>query len=489
VAFRRVGGRQSTTLVPDLAVSVPAPTDGGRTYTFQVRRGLRYSTGAAVHASDVRRGLERVLRLNRERAISIYYKGIRGAGRCVVRRGPCDLSSGVRVNDVAGTITFRLTAPDQDFLYKLALPNAVAVAPGVGVVARRPVPATGPYMVAGLSARAPLRLVRNPHFRPVDGRPDGYPDAITIDCCADGQRAFDAVGHGSADLVDADFGLDAKLHRRVDAIATRYAGQLHSTPTAGMNYAFLNTRTPPFDNVDVRRALNYAVDRSTFVALYGGGRYAQAMCQFLPANFPGHRPYCPYTAGAGGGRPWSAPDLVRARRLIARSHTRGMRITVLTGPLSPFKPWAREIKTLLDKLGYRATLRVFPTPDAYFLYIADSRHRAQIGPSGWFPDYPAASSTLQLLRCDAFAAANPTQQNYSEFCDRRADQLANHASQLPAGDVRADTLWAAVDKRVTDQAATLPLIAPNSITFVSKRVGNYQYSQQSGVLYDQLWVR
>ncbi|HEY5144009.1 MAG TPA: ABC transporter substrate-binding protein [Solirubrobacteraceae bacterium] len=487
VAFRRVGGRQSSTLVPDLAESLPAPTDGGRTYTFQVRRGLRYSTGAAVHASDVRRGLERVLRLNGDSAL--YYTGIRGARRCVVRRAPCDLSSGARVDDAAGTITFRLTAPDQDFLYKLALPSAVAVAPGLGVVARRPVPATGPYMVADLSARAPLRLVRNPRFRPVDGRPDGYPDAITIDCCADGQRAFDAVGQGSADLVAADFGLDPKLHRRVDAIATRYAGQLHSTPTAGTNFAFLNTRTPPFDNVDVRRALNYAVDRSRFVALYGGGRYAQATCQFLPANFPGHRPYCPYTAAAGGGRPWSAPDLVRARRLIARSHTRGMRITVLTGPLSPFKPWAREIKTLLNQLGYRATLRVFPDPDAYFRYIADSRHRAQIGPSGFFPDYPAASGMLQPLRCDAFLAANPTQPNYSEFCDRRADQLATRASRLPADDARADTLWAAVDKRVTDQAATLPLIAPNAITFVSRRVGNYQYSQQSGVLYDQLWVR
>ena len=96
---------------------------------------------------------------------------------------------------------------------------------------------------------------------------------------------------------------------------------------------------------------------------------------------------------------------------------------------------------------------------------------------------------LQLLRCDAFAAADPRQENYSEFCDRRADQLAKRASQLPADDARAETLWAAVDKRVTDQAATVPLIAPNSITFVSKRVGNYQYSQPSGVLYDQLWVR
>jgi peptide/nickel transport system substrate-binding protein len=485
VAFRRVGGRQSSTIVPDLALSVPAPTDGGRTYTFRLRRGLRYSTGAAVHASDVRRGLERVLRLHL--GLELYYTGIRGARRCTVRREPCDLSSGVRVDDAAGTITFRLTAPDPDFVYKLALPEAVAVAPGVGLAARRPIPATGPYMVAGLRPHAPLRLVRNPRFRPVDGRPDGFPDAITIDCCADDQRAFDAVRRGRADLVGADFGRSPKLHPQIDAIATRYAGQLHSAPLPGTNFAFLNTRAPPFDNLDVRRALNYAVDRSAFVAIYGGARYAQPTCQLVPANFPGHRLYCPYTAGAGAGRPWRAPDLAHARRLIARSHTRGMRVTVFSGPLHPFKPWARLLVTLLNRLGYRATLRVLPV-DRYFAYIEDSRHRVQIGPFGWFPDYPSAANMLEPLRCGAFIPKSTDQGNVSEFCDRRAEQLRLRASQLPAGDPRADRLWAQVDKRVTDQAATLPLITPDAITFVSRRVANFQSSQQLGVLYDQLWV-
>ena len=99
-------------------------------------------------------------------------------------------------------------------------------------------------------------------------------------------------------------------------------------------------------------------------------------------------------------------------------------------------------------------------PDAvdYFSYIADSRHRAQIGPAAWLPDYPAASSMLQLLRCDAFVPASPGQSNYSEFCDRRADELMRRASQMPADDAAADALWAAADKRVTDQAAVVPLI-------------------------------
>jgi YVTN family beta-propeller protein len=484
VAFRRVGGRAASTLVPDLATSVPASSDGGRTYAFQLRRGLRYSTGAAVHASDIRRGLERVLRTNRETAAS--YTSIRGAGRCLGSKAPCDLSSGIQVDDAAGTITFRLTGHDPDFLYKLALPNAVAVAPSVLLVPRGPVPATGPYMIAGLSARGPLRLVRNPRFRPVDGRPDGYPDAITIDCCSATKPGLSAVEQGHADVLGGSVASPALGN--VDAIAARYAGQLHTTPVAFTNFAFLNMHTPPFDDVDVRRALNYAVDRSAFVALDGGETYAQPTCQFLPANFPGHRTYCPYTTRAGGGRPWSAPDLPRARRLIARSHTRGMRITV-TADRVFLNAEARGLVTLLDQLGYRATLHVLPKGVDYFAYIGDSRHRAQIGPAGWLPDYPAASSMLGLLRCAAFVPASSDQVNYSEFCDSRADELMRRASQLPADDAAADALWARADKRLTDQAAVLPLDNSKSITFLSRRVGDFQYSQQWGVLYDQMWVR
>ncbi|MEP6953043.1 MAG: ABC transporter substrate-binding protein [Solirubrobacteraceae bacterium] len=400
----------------------------------------------------------------------------------------CDLSAGVEVDDAARTITFRLIRPDPAFLYKLALPNAVAVPPDTGMVPlRRTLPATGPYMIAGLSARGPLRLARNPRFRPVDGRPDGYPDAITIDCCADPERALRAVQQGRADVVGGDFGLDPSLARQLDAIATRFASRLHTTPVPVTRFAFLNTHVPPFDDLDVRRALNYAVDRRAFAAVVGGERYAQATCQFLPPSFPGYRPYCPYTAAAGVGRRSFVPDLARARRLIARSHTRGMRVTVLTGrPLTDAD--ARPLVTLLDRLGYRARLRVLPERVDYYRYIADSRHRAQIGPAGWLSDYPAASGYLTLFRCDAFVPADSLQSNFSEFCDRSADRIARRASHMAAGDTRADELWAQVDKRVTDQAAVLPLINPKAVFLVSRRAGNFQYSQQRGVLYDQLWL-
>lgn len=343
-------------------------------------------------------------------------------------------------------------------------------------------------MVAGLSSHEPLRLVRNPQFRPVDGRPDGYPDVITIDCCADPQRAQRLVEQGRADLVGGIPGPTIELAGHGDALATRFAGRLHTTPTATTIFAFMNTHAPPFDDVNVRRALNYAVDRNAVVQVQGGERAAQATCQFLPANFPGHRTYCPYTARAGGGRPWSAPDLATAQRLIARSHTRGMHVTVLAGSQTFVGP-GHVIKTLLQQLGYRAKLRVLPATVDYFSYIADSRHRAQIGGAAWATDYPAAAGMMGVLRCKAFVPASPHQTNYSEFCDRRTDELIRRAFQVPADDATADALWAAADRRVTDQAAVLPLVNPKSIAFVSRRVGDLQFSQQSGVLFDQLWVR
>src|SRR5204863_1762129 len=141
VTFRRVGGRQGATLVPDLAVSRPAPTDRGRTYAFQLRRGIKYSTGEPVRASDFRRQLERVLR--KGVAPEGFYGGIRAARACAARHADCDLSPGIRVDDAAGTITFRLTAADPDFLYKLAQTLAVPVPPGTSVSAlRKPLPAT-----------------------------------------------------------------------------------------------------------------------------------------------------------------------------------------------------------------------------------------------------------------------------------------------------------------------------------------------------------
>ena len=115
--LRQVGGFDGNTLVPDLAVALPRPTDGGRTYTFRLRRGVRYSSGQLVRPDDFRRGLERVFTV--KSPYSELFTAVLGAKACAARPGRCSLARGVVADAAAGTVTFHLGEPDPEFLYKL----------------------------------------------------------------------------------------------------------------------------------------------------------------------------------------------------------------------------------------------------------------------------------------------------------------------------------------------------------------------------------
>ena len=109
LTFKRASGLDGGSFVPDLATSVPAPTDGGRAYTFHLRSGVRYSTGKLVRASDIRRAVERGIRSKSPGAQ--YFAGIAGAAACARRPAACDLSHGIVADDGQRTVTIRLTSP------------------------------------------------------------------------------------------------------------------------------------------------------------------------------------------------------------------------------------------------------------------------------------------------------------------------------------------------------------------------------------------
>ena len=118
VAYDQASGLAGAQLVPDLAVSLPNPTDGGRTYTFQLRPNSRYSNGKPVKASDFRSTFERDYKIGKLPVQ--YYDGIVGAARCKQHPTRCDLSRGIVADDAAKTVSFHLVAPDPEFLYKIA---------------------------------------------------------------------------------------------------------------------------------------------------------------------------------------------------------------------------------------------------------------------------------------------------------------------------------------------------------------------------------
>ena len=253
VAFNQVAGVAGTQLVPDLAVSLPTPTDGGRSYTFQLRPGIRYSNGQPVRASHFRATFERDFRVGLQ---VTYYDGIIGAARCKRVPAQCDLSRGIVTDDAAGTISFHLLAPDPEFLYRLAISAAYVVPPGTRPrdIGARPVPATGPYMIAEYRPNRILRLERNPHFNEWSkaAQPDGYPDRIVLTLGGTADEAIDDVIRGRADLMST-LGSGSPTPRRLASIKTRNASQVHTNPAQQTANLFLNTRVAPFDRLDVRQ--------------------------------------------------------------------------------------------------------------------------------------------------------------------------------------------------------------------------------------------
>jgi YVTN family beta-propeller protein len=486
-ALNQASGPAGAELVPDLATSLPTPTDGGRTYTFLLRSGIRYSTGRPVRATDFRATFERDFAL---RSPTGDFDDLVGGAHCLKHPNRCDLSHGIVANDGARTVTFHLIQPDPDFLYRLA-DNFAYVLPGDTPrreAGTHPLPATGPYMIATYRPRKLLRLVRNPFFHEWSraAQPDGYPDRIDIRIAGNADDAIRDVVDGKADVLWLSEPLTPK---QVSRLRVRYASQFHAAPSPNLQALFLNTRVPPFDSLDARRAINLAVDRAAATNAWGGPSVAQPTCQILPPDFPDYRPYCPYTADATSRGAWTAPDLAKARALVARSGTRGMKVTLWAWSLAT--GFNKVAKGALQSLGYRVTVKPVRA-DTYWSVVGDPRNRAQIGFDGLGAGYPSPASFLvNLFGCPGSMVGSPNVLDSSQFCDPRIDRLMQRALAEELTDPSGSrALWQRVDREITDAAPWVPLIASFNVSVLSKRVGNYQYSPAVvAMLIDQLWVR
>jgi peptide/nickel transport system substrate-binding protein len=476
LAFSKAPG-SANTLVPDLAVEIPRAEAGGRVYRFRLRSGLRYSTGAPVRAADVRRGLERWAHSN-----PIYAEllgALPGAAACP-RMPRCDLRAAVETNDRERTVTLHLTHPDPSVLLVLGAAIIPPSPPGSGLP-----PGTGPYRIARFIPGRLVDLRRNRYFRAwaPTAQPPGYPDRILW-------RMGPGATHNVATVLRgaADYTSDAPTRGEHEAILLHTPGQLHVVPLPGLDQLILNTREAPFDDVRVRRALNFAVDRRVIAGFFGGTDNATPICQVLAASIPGHEPYCPYTRHASRAGRWTAPDVARARRLVAASGTQGSPIRILVASGAPTDARsARYFAGLLRRLGYPARIR--PVAQNRWNPVLTEPHPPEAVLSAWY-SYPAAGQWIRTqLGCASWDPPSHLA-NQARFCDRVVDRWADAATRLAATDPGASNrLWARADRRVTDQAPWVSTVSESTTDLVSRRVGNYQQLPGSQVSLDQLWVK
>ena len=318
LGWKQVEGTAGNELVPDLAEAIPEPTDGGKTYAFTMREGIKFSTGETVKPSDIRYTIERNFKAAGPG--SGFYASIVGADACAKKPKTCDLSEGIVADDAANTVTFKLTAPDPDMLQKLAMPFAFAVPKGTPNkdIGTDPLPATGPYMITKYDPDSEMVFERNPEFKEwsAEAQPAGNPDKIVMKVGLPLEDATTQIQNG-----DADWMYDIPPADRLGEISTEFESQVHVNPGPQVFHMALNTRVAPFDNKDVRQALNFATDRDARdqdLRRPGAGhaRRARACRRTSPAISPTARTR--RTRARSGPRPtWPRPSsssTPRARR-------------------------------------------------------------------------------------------------------------------------------------------------------------------------------
>lgn len=485
-AFAKVGGLAGTKIVPDLATSIPLPTNGGKTYVFHIRHGIKFSNGQTLKPSDFVTTFERQFTVP---GPTSFYSGIVGASACSTKG--CSLSKGVIANDSAYTLTINLTAPDPEIMDQLTLPFAYAVpaSTSLKLTGNNVPPGTGPYMWKSYNPNTEAVLVRNPYFKVwnAEAQPAGYPNEIIEKY---GLQVSDEVTEVENNEANEVFDGDQIPSDQLSQLnSAKYAGQVHVNTLTADWYFALNTRTAPFNNLQARQAINYAANRSAYVKIAGGPSLAVPACQILPPNFPSYKAYCPYTTGKQ--TVWSGPNLAKAKALVKASGTLGDKVVVDGTNDQVGTALAEQMASDLNSIGYKATTQLLST-GAQYPFIQNSTNSAKwnVAWSAWYQDYPAPADFLNvLLGCNTIHPNSDASPNIAAYCNKSTQAQINKAESEEASDPSAAaTLWTQIDHEDTNAAPWVDLYNPKQIDFLSKDVHGYEWNPQWYILIDRLWL-
>jgi peptide/nickel transport system substrate-binding protein len=487
VGFAMTGGLAGTKIVPNLATSIPLPTNGGKTYVFHIRSGIKFSNGTPLEPSDWLTVFERQFTV--PGGNPGFYSDIVGASACSTKG--CNLSKGVVANNAAMTLTINLTQADPELMDQLALPFAFAVPQNTSMhlTGNDVPPGTGPYMWKSYNPNTEAVLVRNPYFHVWSkiASPNGYPNEIIEKYGLPVSDEVTEVENGQANEVfDGDQIPSDDLSTLNSA---KYSSQVHVNTLTADWYFALNTRRAPFNNLLARQAINYAANRSAYVKIAGGPSLAVPACQILPPNFPSYVAYCPFTTGSQ--TTWTGPNLAKAKALVKQSGTLGDKVVVNGTNDQVGTELAEQMVSDLDSIGYKATTQLL-SMGAQYPYIQNSSNSSKwnVAWSAWYQDYPAPSDFLNvLLGCGHIVPNSDASPNIAAYCNKSTQTQINTAESIEATQpAKAAALWTQIDHEDTLAAPWVDLYNPRQIDFLSSNVHGYEWSPQWYILIDQLWL-
>lgn len=489
--YPTTAGDDALAPVPDLAVAVPTPDNGGLVHRVELRPGVYWDTDPPreVTAADVVRGLKRVACpvtgtgalgyfTSTVRGMAAFADGYRAAidrdgatARTAARYQNSHEIEGLRVLDER-RLEIELVRPANDIVNILATLYAspapveydavVPGGPGFADVVR----SCGPYRLVRYRHGEDLSMRRNPAWRPAsDPLRAAWIDGIEVRMArVDDDVVRVEVESGRADL---SWGAPVISHDRPSPDADRHVG------FALNPYLVFNVRGPRRELRDpaVRRALGVAVDRAALAALMDRmdlGTVTRTAHRVIPPGNVGYRPAAPDATDGG--------DPERARTLLKAAGCDGLALRVLYRVETPHDDIARCYAGDLRAAGVDVELVRVDHADEYYRILQDPR-RSLVGywdltAPAWTPDWFGNNgrTCVQPLFESPSGAGSC---NYGGYRDPAVDAMIAAALAEPDPEL-AGTLWHAVDRAVCDAAAVVPLLVcePTILHATSPRVRN-----------------
>jgi peptide/nickel transport system substrate-binding protein len=461
ITYPRTGDIETdSSLIPGLAEEMPTVSEDGTTYELTLRKGLKYSDGSAVKATDFEHTIGRVL--NQESGGSAFYLVIEGAQE-YVDAGECDGDiSGIDADNKTGTITINLTEPDGSFSHVLSMWFAGLV-PGdtpCENLTENPPPGVGPYMITESVPNRQFVMEKNPNFPDLGPDiPPGNIDKITTKIIKNAVRQAQDVISGELDYMQDPPPADIKPE-----VKAKYSDRYVEETTASSYYVFMNHRVAPFDKPEIREAVNYGLDKPALARIFAGE--LAPGCSFLPPGLPGFDEAldvedCPW------GNPNEPPDLERARQMIEDAGEAGTQVTVYGNNDDPTDKVTEAIADQLNKMGFDAEVKILDG-GVYFQTIGSAKEKAQIGFANWFQDFPHPKNFFFLV--DGASIQPTLNQNFGNVDVPEINEGIKELNLEPEITDEVSQRWGELNRELVEGAHIVPYGHRKLATFLSERM-------------------
>jgi ABC-type transport system substrate-binding protein len=467
-------GAAGTKLIPALAESLPEVSADGTTYTFHLRKDIRFAppVDRAVTAEDFKWSFERMMKLPLAPATSFYTEI---AGAPAFMAGKADHISGYQVVD-SYTVRIKLSAPDAAFINAISMPFTSPipkewVAKWGKQVGRHPLGA-GPFMLDHWITGQELVMKRNPNYFDAD---KVWLDGVDVKFSVSPSTALLQLERGEVDVLGD--GIPPADFQRVLADPT-WKSQVAQEPSIEFDYLFMNVRMKPFDNLQVRQAVSWAINREKIIKLLAGT--AIPISQIYPAGLPGH------VEGSAGE--FYGYDPAKAKQLLAQAgYANGFTTTLYTHNVDPWPRLMQSIQNDLAQVGITASIKTMDR-GTYWTLIGQPG-KVPAGFMVWRQDYPDPSDFI--LPLFSKAAAVPGGFNASFWWDPRVEALVAEAQRMTAPDQQQERLakFQEAQRIIMDQAPAVPLYQPVQNSMFSKRVGGFYLSPVTYYRLPDYWIK